>query len=66
MVEDDQAAGSSNLGGYDEMVLTKNTETIDAFSSCVITTKAGKLIPARGSMWWLRLYVLRTVPYHGA
>ena len=28
-------------GEYDEMVLTKNTETIDAFSSHVITTKAG-------------------------
>ena len=40
MVEDDQTAGNSNLGGYDEMVLTKNTKTIDAFSSHVITAKA--------------------------
>ena len=40
MVEDDQTAGNSNLGGYDEIVLTKNTETIDAFLSRVITTKA--------------------------
>ena len=24
-VEDDQTAGNSNLGGYDEIVLTKNT-----------------------------------------
>ena len=40
MVEDDQTAGNSNLGGYNEIVLTKNTETIDAFSSCVITAKA--------------------------
>ena len=40
MVEYDQTAGNSNLGGYYEMVLIKNTETIDAFSSHVITTKA--------------------------
>ena len=40
MVEDDQTAGNSNLGRYDEMVLTRNNETINAFSSHVITTKA--------------------------
>ena len=39
-VEDGPTIGNSSLGGYDEMVLTKNTETIDAFSSHVITTKA--------------------------
>ena len=39
-VEDDPTTGNSNLGGYDEMVLTKNTETINAFSSHVITAKA--------------------------
>ena len=38
--EDDPITGNSNLGGYDEVVLTKNTETIDAFSSYVISTKA--------------------------
>ena len=36
----EQAAGNSNLGGYNEIVLTKNTETIDAFSSHVIISKA--------------------------
>ena len=41
MVEDDQTAGNSNLGGYDKIVLTKHTKTIDAFSSHVIITKAG-------------------------
>ena len=41
-VEDDQAAGNSNLSGYDEVVLTKNNETIDAFSCHVIIAKAGK------------------------
>ena len=40
-MEDDQTAGNSNLGGYEEIVLTKNTETIDAFLSCVIIGKAG-------------------------
>ena len=39
-VEDDPITGNSNLGGYDKVVLTKNTETIDAFSSHVITAKA--------------------------
>ena len=38
-VEDGPTTGISNLGGYDEVVLTKNTEIIDAFSSRVITTK---------------------------
>ena len=38
-VEEDQTAGNSNLGGYNEMVLTKNTKTIDAFLSHVTTTK---------------------------
>ena len=40
-VEDDQSAGNSNLGGYDKIVLTKNTETINAFLSHVIIVKAG-------------------------
>ena len=39
-VEDDQAAWNSNLSGYNEVVLTRNTETIDAFLSCVIIVKA--------------------------
>ena len=42
MVEDDQTAEKSNLSGYDKVVLTKNAETIDAFSPCVIIAKAGK------------------------
>ena len=41
MVEDDQTGGNSNLGGYNEIVLPKNTETINAFSSHVIIAKAG-------------------------
>ena len=40
-LEDDQVAGNSNLSGYNKVVITKNTETIDAFSSCVIIAKAG-------------------------
>ena len=39
MVED-PTTGNSNLGGYDKMVLTKETETIDTFSPCVVTAKA--------------------------
>ena len=39
-VEDDQTTKNSNLGGYDKMILTKNTETINAFLSHVITIKA--------------------------
>ena len=39
-MEDDPTNGNSNLGGYNEVVLTMNTETIDAFSSHVITAKA--------------------------
>ena len=38
-MEDGSTTGNSNLGGYDEVLLTRNTETIDAFSSHVIITK---------------------------
>ena len=38
-VEDDPATGNSNLDGHNKMVFTKNTETIDAFPSHVITAK---------------------------
>ena len=32
IVEDDQVTGESGQGGYNKVVVTKNTETIDAFS----------------------------------
>ena len=32
----------SGLDKYDEVVVTKNEETVDAFSSCVIPMKAEK------------------------
>ena len=32
-LEDDQVAEKLGLNGYDEVVITKNTETVDAFSS---------------------------------
>ena len=40
-VEDDQAAGNSNLSGYDEVALTNDTKIIDAFLSGVIIAEAG-------------------------
>ena len=39
---DDQTMGESDLDEYDKVVITKNRETVDAFSSCVITMKAEK------------------------
>ena len=42
-VEDSQAVGKSSLSEYDEVVVTKNAETIDAFSSHVIPMKAEKV-----------------------
>ena len=41
-MEDSQAAGKSSLSEYDKVVITKNMETIDAFSSCIIPVKAEK------------------------
>ena len=41
MVGDEHTKGA-NWNGYDEVVITKNTETIDAFSSHVIPIKAAK------------------------
>ena len=37
---DDQATEESDQHEYNEVVVTKNTETVDAFSSCVIPMKA--------------------------
>ena len=41
MVEN-QTTEESSLDEYDEVVITKNTETVDAFSSCVIPMKVEK------------------------
>ena len=41
-VEESQAVGKSSLSQYDKVVVTKNMETIDAFSSCVIPMKPEK------------------------
>ena len=42
MVEDGQVMGESGLSGYDEVVITKNAETIDTFSSHFIPMKTEK------------------------
>ena len=42
MVEVDQVMGESGPGEYNEVVITKNAETIDAFTSHVIPMKAEK------------------------
>ena len=41
-VLEDQTSESANLNGCDEVVLTRNTETIKALSSQVISVKAEK------------------------
>ena len=41
-VVDDKTAESANLNGYDEVVFTRNMETIDALSSHVLPAKAEK------------------------
>ena len=41
-VVDGETAESANPNGYDEVVVTRNMETIDAFSSHVIPIKVGK------------------------
>ena len=41
-VEDNQAREPSGPVEYDEVVIIKNKETVDAFSSCVIPMKAEK------------------------
>ena len=38
-VVDDQTSESADPIGYDEVVFTRNTETIEGFSSCVISMK---------------------------
>ena len=42
-VKDSQTVGKSSPIEYDEVVVTKNSETIDAFSSHVIPMKAEKV-----------------------
>ena len=39
--DDEVVAGGSDPPDYDEVVSTKNTETTDAFSSCVVHVKMG-------------------------
>ena len=39
---DDQTTEESSLDEYNEVIITKNTETVDAFSSHVIHVKAEK------------------------
>ena len=41
-VVEDQALESANADGYDELVFTRNVETIEAFFSWVISIKAEK------------------------
>ena len=41
-VVDDQTSESANPNGYDEVVFMRNMETIEAFSSCVISVKMEK------------------------
>ena len=42
MMVEVETAETASLNGYDEVVFTRNTETIDAFSSCVLPAKAEK------------------------
>ena len=42
-VEDSQTEGKSSPSEYDEVVVTKNAETIDSLSSCVIPIKVEKV-----------------------
>ena len=42
MVVDDETAETASSNGNDEVVFTRNTDTIDAFSSQVLPTKAEK------------------------
>ena len=39
---DNQTMGECSPDGYDEVVITKNAETVDTFSSCVKPMKAEK------------------------
>ena len=41
-VEDSQTVEISSLSEYSEVFITKNAETIDAFSSCVMPMKMGR------------------------
>ena len=41
-VLEDQTLESANSNGYDEVVFTRNVETIEAFSSWVISLKVEK------------------------
>ena len=48
-VEDDEVtAVESDPGEYDQVVTTKDTKTIDAFSSCVIRAKTGTVSTGEG------------------
>ena len=62
-VEDDQTLESANPIGYDEVVFTRNTDTIEAFSSCVISMKAEKAYMRECIDIMTRHYGPRMAPY---
>ena len=47
-VQDDHTAGELNPSKNDEVVITKDAETIDAFSSCIISAKTGMAYTGNG------------------
>ena len=61
--EDDQATEESSLGEYDEVVVAKNTETVDAFSSHVIPVKAEKAYTVEPLTSWPKHYKPETALY---
>ena len=57
-VEDNKGvAGGSNPTDYNEVLIRKDMETIDAFSSHIILWRPRQLTLAWGWMWWLKPYV---------
>ena len=62
-----ETAEDSSPNGYDEVVITKNIETIDAFSSCVIAIKTekaytGKCINVMTQVLWTKYGFYCRVP----
>ena len=55
-----------DANGYDQLMYTQNTESIEPFSSCVIPVKAGRPIWENTLRLSYKPYELRMVPCHRA
>ena len=62
----DGIAEESSPDGYDQVMFTQDVETIEAFSSCMVSVKAGRASPENVLTSWYKPRRLKTALCHKA